>query len=52
VKKNREQAEKFTKEEILEYYNTVFNAISALKCGEITPSGALKAITAKLFFKG
>jgi DNA polymerase III delta subunit len=52
VKKNREQAAKFTKEEILEYYNTVFNAISALKCGEITPSGALKAITAKLFFKG
>lgn len=50
VKKNREQAAKFTKEEILEYYNTVYSAISALKCGELTPSGALKAVTAKLFF--
>ena len=52
VRKNREQAAKFTKEEILEYYNTVYGAISALKCGELTPSGALKAVTAKLFFKG
>ena len=50
VKKNREQAAKFTKEEILEYYNTVYAAISSLKCGELTPSGALKAVTAKLFF--
>jgi hypothetical protein len=50
VKKSREQAAKFTKENILEYYNTVYEAISALKCGEITPQGALKAVTAKLFF--
>lgn len=50
VKKSREQAAKFTKENILEYYNTVYEAISALKCGEITPTGALKAVTAKLFF--
>ena len=42
---------KFTKEEILEYYNTVYGAICALKCGELTPAGALKAVTAKLFFK-
>ena len=52
VKKNREQAAKFTKEELLEYYNAVFHAISALKCGELTPAGALKFVTAKLFFKG
>ena len=51
VKKNREQAAKFTKEEILEYYNTVYGAICALKCGEFTPAGALKTVTAKLFFK-
>ena len=50
VKKNREQAAKFTKEEILNYYNTVYSAICALKCGELTPSGALKSVTAKLFF--
>ena len=52
VKKNREQAAKFTKEELLEYYNAVFHAISTLKCGELTPAGALKFVTAKLFFKG
>ena len=51
VKKNREQAAKFTKEELLEYYNTVYGAICSLKCGELTPSGALKTVTAKLFFK-
>ncbi len=51
VKKNREQAAKFTKEEILGYYNTVYSAICDLKCGELTPSGALKAVVAKLFFK-
>ncbi len=50
VKKNREQAAKFKKEQLLEYYNAVYGAISALKCGELTPSAALKAITAKLFF--
>ena len=51
VRKNREQAAKFTKEELLEYYNAVYGAISAVKCGELTPAGALKAVTAKLFFK-
>ena len=51
VKKNRGQAAKFTREEILGYYNTVYSAICDLKCGELTPSGALKAVTAKLFFK-
>ena len=51
VKKNREQAAKFTKEEILGYYNTVYSAICDLKCGDLTPSGALKAVVAKLFFK-
>ena len=51
AKKNREQASKFTKAELLGYYNAVYGAISALKCGEITPPSALKAVTAKLFFE-
>ena len=51
VKKNREQAAKFTKGELLGYYNAVYGAISALKCGELTPPAALKWVTAKLFFK-
>ena len=51
VKKNREQAAKFSKEELLGYYDAVYGAISSLKCGELTPTAALKWVTAKLFFK-
>ena len=51
AKKNREQAAKFTKAELLGYYNAVYGAISAVKCGELTPPSALKAVTAKLFFE-
>ncbi len=50
VKKNREQAAKFTKAELLGYYEAVYGAISDIKCGARTPSAALKAVTAKLFF--
>ena len=50
VKKNREQAAKFQKEELLGYYNAVYGAISDIKCGDLTPSAALKTVTAKLFF--
>ncbi len=50
VKKNREQAAKFTKEELLSYYEAVYGAISGIKCGELTPQAAIKAVTAKLFF--
>ncbi len=51
VKKNREQAAKFTKEELLSRYEDVYGAISKIKRGELTPSAALKEVTAKLFFK-
>ncbi len=50
AKKNREQAAKFTKEELLSLYNGVYGAISAIKCGELTPTSALKMVTARLFF--
>ena len=50
AKKNREQAAKFTKEELLNLYNALYGAISAIKCGELTPASALKTVTARLFF--
>ena len=50
VRKNREQAAKFSVEDLLAYYNAVYGAVSAIKCGELTPSAALKAVTATLFF--
>lgn len=50
AKKNREQAAKFTKEELLNLYNAVYGAISAIKCGELTPASALKTVTTRLFF--
>ena len=50
AKKNREQAAKFQKEELLLLYNAIYGAISAIKCGELTPPSALKAVTARLFF--
>lgn len=51
AKKNREQAAKFTKEELLTLYNEVFGSISGIKCGELSPASALKSVTAKLFFQ-
>lgn len=51
VKKNLEQARKFKREELLQLYNAVYGAISAIKCGEMTPDSALKTVSAKLFFE-
>lgn len=50
VKKNREQAAKFQKGELLRVYNGVYQAISDVKCGVMTPPSALKTVTARLFF--
>ncbi len=51
VKKNREQASKFTSAELLKLYNEVYGAISGIKCGELAAASALKTVTAKLFFE-
>lgn len=51
VKKHREQAAKFSKTGLLALYEAVYAAISGIKCGELTPSAALKTVTAKLFFE-
>ena len=50
IRKRREQAAKFGKGEVLFYYETVYGAISGIKCGEFTPATALKTVTAKIFF--
>ncbi len=51
VRKNREQASKFKKEELLGWYNAVYDAIARLRSGEWTAPSALKTVTAKLFFE-
>ncbi len=51
VKKSREQAGKFTKEQLLSYYERLYRAISDVKCGERTPASALKTVTAGIFFE-
>lgn len=50
VKKNREQAAKFTKEELLATYERTYGAIADVKSGMLTPPSALKKVTAELFF--
>ncbi|MBQ8295445.1 MAG: DNA polymerase III subunit delta [Clostridia bacterium] len=50
AKKNREQAAKFSKSELLGTYDEIYGAISGIKCGELAPPSALKKVTAKLFF--
>lgn len=50
VKKNREQASKFTADALLGYYTCVYQLTAAIKCGEMTPMSAVKAVTAKIFF--
>jgi DNA polymerase-3 subunit delta len=52
VRKNKDQAAKFSAHALLGYYSAVYDAISAIKCGEITPPAAIKAVTAKIFFAG
>ena len=51
VKKSREQAMKFSKEELLGYYQRLYKAIADVKCGEVTPASALKTIRAGIFFE-
>lgn len=50
AKKNREQAAKFKKGDLLKIYQSVYGAISDIKCGKITPDSAFKTVTSRLFF--
>lgn len=51
VKKNREQARSFADGEALGLYNAVYEAVSKIKCGELSPDSAWKKVTAELFFQ-
>lgn len=50
AKKNREQAAKFPKGELLKRYEDVYGALGSVKSGELTPASALKRVTARVFF--
>ena len=50
VKKNREQASKFTQAQLFTQYQKVYEVISEVKSGKTTPDSALKKVTAWLFF--
>ena len=50
ARKNREQAAKFSKQALLETYQAVYEAVSGIKGGMLTPAGALKMATMRLFF--
>ena len=48
VKKNRTLAAKMSKEDVLQRYRDLYETISQIKSGEITPQSALKLTTARL----
>ena len=51
AKKNREQVQKLGKNGVRALYESVYTAISDIKCGKQTPQSALKTVTARLFFE-
>ena len=51
AKKNREQAAKFSKDELLSLYETVYGAVNGMRSGLLSPDGAFKLVTVQLFFK-
>ena len=48
VRRSKEQAAKFTQDTLMEYYTSVYEAIAAVKCGELTPSAAVQRVSAKV----
>ena len=50
VKKSREQARAMGRDRLAKLFNGAYALASALKSGEMTPSGAFEAATAKVFF--
>lgn len=51
AKKNREQAAKFTKDELFSLYETVYGAVNGMRGGALSPDGAMKSVAMKLFFE-
>ncbi len=52
VRKNKDQAIKFSPDALLRYYSGVYETIAAVKSGELTPTAAVKWVTAQVFFQG
>ena len=50
AKKNREQAAKFSKDELFSLYETTYGAVNGMRGGSLSPDGAMKWVTMKLFF--
>lgn len=50
AKKNREQAAKFSKDELLSLYETVYGALNGIRGGAFIADGAMKSVAMKLFF--
>lgn len=51
VRKNREQAEKFSESELFSYYQGIYQAMSDMRMGKLSPSGAMELVIAQIFFK-
>ncbi len=51
VKKNREQALKFGKQEVERIYNRLYDAVCRIKSGELSPEGGFNGVTAAIFFE-
>ncbi|MBQ4269217.1 MAG: DNA polymerase III subunit delta [Clostridia bacterium] len=50
VKKNRAQAQKFSKKELFARYRQIYEAVCGIKSGTLTPKSALDQTVARLFF--
>lgn len=51
VKKNREQAARFGREAVYAVYQRIYDAVCRVKSGELSPAGALNAVTSAIFFE-
>lgn len=51
VRKNREQARRFSREALKGYYDALYSASATARAGEITFPSALKTVIVKIFFK-
>ncbi|MBO4989522.1 MAG: DNA polymerase III subunit delta [Clostridia bacterium] len=51
VKKNREQAAKFSMEQLAAYYRGIYEAVTGIKTGNYTPQGAMQKVLSQIFFE-
>ena len=51
VKKNREQAARYSEEELSSFYRNVYEAVTGIKTGIYSPQGALQKVLSQIFFE-